>query len=303
MPSTLDLAIETDAPIPTWFGVGGRADRLARPEDLDQVRRSLEAGERVRVLGAGANLLVADEGVDGLVLSLEAPRFKWHELDTATGQVRVGAGFDLHKLIGITARAGLAGLEGLAGVPATVGGALRMNAGGAFGEIADLVDRVHVIEPGGAERMLERGQIDFGYRRSGLDAAIVVSAELALTPADPTDVRARWKRVMAAKSASQPLASDSAGCVFKNPELPRAIDGLGKPGERVSAGRLIDLAGCKGLARRSARVSDVHANFIVAARNGHARDVIELMEEVRRRVEDRFGVTLQNEVVLWQRDR
>lgn len=301
MPSVLDTPIRTNAPISTWYGVGGAADRLARPEDIDQLRRCADSRDELRLLGEGANLLVDDEGVDGIVALLDRPAFTGVDMDADSGRVRVGAGASLQKLIGLTVRAGLAGIEGLAGVPATVGGAVVMNAGGTFGEIADVVLSVELIERGGALVTRAREDVEFSYRHSGLEGTVIIGAELQLERADPELLRSRWKQVMASKARTQPLAERSGGCAFRNPTLPHSIEGVGERGERVSAGRLIDLAGCKGLSRGSASVSDIHANFILARRGGRARDVIELMDEVRRRVEDRFGVSLQNEVVIWRR--
>lgn len=299
------IPVERDAPIPTWFGVGGRADRLARPRTTDELRACLAIDPALRVLGDGANLLVDDDGVAELVVVLDAPAFRAVErIGDRSGEaviVRAGAGSNLPKLINETVRLGLAGLERLGGIPATVGGALVMNAGGAFGQIADAVARVHALDRNGRGVTLERPDIDFGYRRSGLESLLLTACDFALRPADTRKLRARHLEVMEYKKRTQPLADRSAGCCFKNPTLDSAIEGIGLPGERVSAGRLIDRAGCKGLAVGSARVSDLHANFLVPARDGRARDVILLMELVERRVFDAFGVHLEREVVVWRR--
>jgi UDP-N-acetylmuramate dehydrogenase len=148
-----------------------------------------------------------------------------------------------------------------------------------------------------------RGLIDFGYRRSGLRRLVLTRVEFTLAPGDPAALRTRLTDVMAYKKKSQPMAENSAGCAFKNPTLAAAIEGVGAAGARVSAGMLIDRAGCKGLRLGSARVSAVHGNFLTADAGGRARDVMDLMDEVRRRVLDRFGVVLENEVVLWRRSR
>ncbi len=300
-----DISIQPDAPIPTWFGIGGRAERLARPESVEQLRRCLEIDPALRVLGDGANLLVDDDGVGELVVSLASTPMTSLDRDEDTGLVVAMAGANLPKLIVQTVRLGLAGLESLAGIPATIGGAVMMNAGGAFGQIADVVARVNALDRQGRLVTLERVDIDFSYRHSGLDTRegglIVTSVELSLRQADPEKLRDRFKEVMAYKKASQPMAENSAGCVFKNPTLPRDLDGIGPKGKRASAGMLIDRAGCKGLAVGGAQVSDVHANFIVTRAGALARHVIELMADVRRRVADRFGVTLEPEVVVWSR--
>lgn len=299
MTGTTDLSLELLAPIPTWFKVGGRADRLARPRDAAALRACLELDSRCRILGDGANLLVDDDGVGELVVSLSAMNtVRW---DAAAGLLTVGAGVNLPKLITQTVRDGLAGLEVLGGIPASIGGALVMNAGGAFGQIADVVHRVFALSRKGEEVALSRDQIDYSYRHSGLNDLLITGAELRLTPGDKVALRDRLKEVMVYKKNSQPMADNSAGCAFKNPTLASDLPGIAAAGARVSAGMLIDKAGCKGLRLGTASVSPVHGNFLTADEGGHARDAIGLMEEVQRRVHDRFGVSLEREVVVWTR--
>lgn len=297
------VRVEENAEIPTWFGIGGRADLLARPEGLEELAECLRRDPRLRVLGDGANLLVADEGVGDLVVALSAPRFCAWEIHEATGRVRVGAGANLPKLINECVRRGLAGIEGLAGIPATVGGALVMNAGGAFGQIGDVVERIAGLDRSGRRVVRERSEINFDYRSSGLGDLVLIEAELKLTPGDPAAARSRQKDVMAYKSKSQPMAEKSAGCVFKNPTLRSELAGIGPAGMRVSAGLLIDRAGCKGLRAGGAEVSPRHANFVVTHPGARADDVLALMDAVRGRVLDAFGVELTPEVVVWRRSR
>jgi len=289
--------ITVDAPIETWFGVGGGADRLAAPRTVDRLRtlvaEAAEAGEPVRVLGDGANLLVADEGVDGLVVSLD--RFRTVETleEDGDGAVwRLGAGARLQRLVVESVRAGLFGLEGLGGVPASLGGAVVMNAGGAFGEIGDVVERVFGVTRAGEPVLRERAELAFGYRESSASDLIITGADLRLGRGDPEELRSRLKDVMARKKATQPLAERSAGCAFRNPLV---------GGERLSAGRLIDEAGAKGMAVGGASVSTRHANFIVTGAGATASDVIALLDRVRRRVLDASGVELEREVVIWSR--
>lgn len=292
------LDIIEHAPIPTWFGVGGRADRLARPVTVEDVRQCLEVDPGARVLGDGANLLVEDGGIGELVLDMRGLRGVDFE---STGRVVALAGSDLPRLVVESVRRGLGGLEGLGGIPGTVGGAVMMNAGGAFGQIADSVAAVHALDRRGRSVVMPREMIDFGYRRSGLRGLVVVRVEFDLRPGDPAALRLRLKDVMAYKKASQPMSERSAGCAFKNPVLETGLEGIGEAGARVSAGMLIDRAGCKGLARGTARVSPVHGNFLTAAAGGLAGDVIGLMAEVQKRVMERFGVELEPEVVVWRR--
>jgi UDP-N-acetylmuramate dehydrogenase len=301
--ATLHEILETNAPLPTWFGIGGRADTLARPRTSEELRDLLVmfAGQPIRILGDGANLLVDDDGVGGLVVSLDAfDQIEYTSHDEAPGRrqpvtVHAGAGVRLPKLIVETVRRGLAGLETLAGIPASIGGAVFMNAGGAFGQIADVVESVHAVTRLGDELVIPHDQICFDYRHSGLGWLVITGAELHLThlpEAEHGALRQKLKDVMAYKKDSQPLAEDSAGCVFRNPTV---------SGTRVSAGMLIDQSGCKGLHVGGARVSEVHANFFVAEDGCRAADIIALMDEVQRRVAETCGVQLQPEVVVWRR--
>lgn len=309
-------AAKHGAPIPTWFGVGGGADALARPANTDELLSLVRehVGKPLRVLGDGANLLVDDAGVDGLVLSLEKLNHSEKVNDGSkdgAALLRVGAGANLPRLIVDSVRQGLGGLEGLAGVPATLGGAIAMNAGGAFGQIADVIERVRVLSFTGEDRWLNRRDIAFGYRTSGLAGSIVVEAEIRLARiegAASDALRARLKDVMAKKKASQPMSERSAGCFWKNPLAPATWSGHRSPdGTRIGAGWLVDQTGLKGLRVGGASVSDVHANFVVTDHNADgtprctAGDVLALMRQVRGRVQQRWSITLEPEVVIWRR--
>ena len=293
----LPVPFERDVPLAarTWYGVGGCAAVLAHPQSVEQLsvlaRRCGETGAPLRVLGKGANLLVAEGTISGVVVALDTPGLRGVDIDASTGRVVAGAGADLEKVITATVRAGLAGLEVLAGIPATVGGAVRMNAGGAFGEIGPSVQRITAIEPDGTVASLPREQLQFSYRRSNLRDHIVVEVEFALKRADdPAALRERLKEVMKYKKGSQPMALSSAGCAFKNP--PKHLSDRG-------AGKLIDDAGLKGFRIGGAEVSPVHANFIVLHEGGAAADVLAVMRHVEQAVQERFGVMLEREVVVW----
>jgi UDP-N-acetylmuramate dehydrogenase len=300
-----ELLIEP-SPISTWFGIGGCAHRLARPRDVGEVRACVEIDSQLRVLGDGANLLVDDDGIDALVLDTRLLNDVQWENDRVAAQ----AGVNLPWLIVEAVRRGLGGLEGLAGIPASVGGATIMNAGGAFGEMADVVSRVEALDRDGGEITLERDEIAFGYRCSGLNHLVVTQVHLQLTPCPENDASERWrtalrdklKETMAYKKRTQPMAADSAGCVFKNPTLDVAIPDIGEQGQRVSAGMLIDRAGCGGLCVGGATVSEHHANFIVTHQGAQARDVMQLMALVTQRVVETFGLLLKPELVLWRND-
>jgi UDP-N-acetylmuramate dehydrogenase len=291
------------APIPTWFGIGGAADRFCTPRTPAELRRCLDIDPNLRILGEGANLLVDDDGVSELVVELSAPGFTRVEIDQKTGHVTAGAGADLSKLVVESVRLGLSGLEGLGGIPATLGGAAIMNAGGAFGQICDSVARVHALSRDGREVTLERADIDFSYRHSGLTGLIITSVELSLPPGNAAMLRARLKDVMAYKKNSQPMADNSAGCCFKNPTLAHDLKDIAPAGQRVSAGLLIDRSGCKGMRVGGAMVSPRHGNFVVTGPGAKARDVIELMDLMIKRVRDTFGVTIEPEVVIWRRTK
>lgn len=304
--------LESNAPIPTWFGVGGRADLLARPASEDDLRELLiaYAHEPIRILGDGANLLVHDEGVDGLTISLagmdgvqmigeggeDEPMKARHAVTRERSVlVRAQAGANLPRMIVESVRMGLAGLEHLAGIPASVGGAAMMNAGGKFGDIAQAIDAVHAVTRAGEPLIIPIDQIQYDYRYSGLDHLIITGVDFALTQlpeADRPALRRQLKDVMAYKKGSQPLKEDSAGCVFRNPIV---------NGQRLSAGMLIDQAGCKGLTIGQARVSTVHANFFVTDEGARAQDILNLMLEVSHRVHKAHGVTLEPEISIWRR--
>jgi UDP-N-acetylmuramate dehydrogenase len=300
-----EMEIERGAAIPTWFGVGGGAERLARPASVEDVRRCVEMDASLRVLGDGANLLVDDDGVSELVVALTRPEMRLVSREPATGMTIAMAGANLPKMVTEAVRLGLGGLEGLGGIPATIGGAVMMNAGGAFGQIADVVARVHGVDRQGRVVSLSRAEIPFSYRHSGLAGIVITKVELDLKPGDggAEALRAKLKDVMAYKKGSQPMAAKSAGCCFKNPTLKSDVEGVGAAGARVGAGMLIDRAGCKGLRVGGAEVSDWHANFFVTREGARARDVIELMSLVQERVLDKFGVAIEPEVVVWRRER
>ena len=298
----VDAECIPDAPIgqQTWFKIGGRADVLVIPRTIDAlatiVSRLSRDGLPMRVLGAGANLLVDDDGIDGVVLSLSAKAFSAMDVERggANSLIRVGAGKDLFTLLNELARSGLAGLNQLAGIPGSVGGAIRMNAGGHFGDTAQAVQSAEMILASGAKATFLKDALHFNYRHSGLPAGIVTSATFHVDPTDPTLVRQKHAEIFSWKKSRQPFRENSAGCMYKNP-IDRATL------ERVSAGKLIDSAGLKGLAVGGASVSAHHANFFVVQAGALASDVAQLSEVVSDRVFDHCGIRLEREVVFWKR--
>ena len=302
--SDLDVDVTLDAPIGasmTWYGIGGRADVLLRPHSVDALatlmKRCARSGTELRVLGSGANLLVADEGVGGIVVKLDAPAMSEcrYEHNSGDHALHAMAGADMARTLMDAARRGLEGLAQMAGIPATVGGALRMNAGGAFGSIGDAVRSVTCLSRAGEIVDHRADQIEFGYRQSSISEPVILSAEFDLQPGDPIALRDRVKEIFAFKKSTQPLADHSAGCTFKNP-----IDPVTE--QRVPAGKLIDEAGLKGTAVGGAVVSTHHANFIMTSPGARADDVVNLLELVRRRVFEHHGIELETEVVIWRRE-
>ncbi len=273
----------------TYLRVGGLARYFATPDDLVQLERLLlwarAARLPMRVLGGGSNLLVADEGVEALVVSL---RRACGGLRFEGPRVTAGAAVMLPSLARAAAGRDLGGLEFAAGIPGSVGGALQTNAGIGDGRcIGPLVERAEVFGARGL-LTLHRHELRFGYRESNLRGAgvMVVGATLLLTPRPGAEVRAEMRRLLDARAASQPTAEPNAGSMFRNP-----------PGD--FAGRLIEAAGCKGLAAGAVRVSQLHANFFVHDGAATARDVLALMSEVQRRVHDTAGAWLEPEIVWW----
>jgi len=287
---------EADLGPRTWYGVGGRAELLVHPSCPESLARLVGRCRAdaipLRVLGRGANLLVVRD-VPGVVVALDAPAFGSVRYAPEGGRVFAGAGVDLMKLVLDTARRGWSGLESVAGIPASVGGAVRMNAGGAFGDLAAAVEAVRVVDETGA--LLERagGSLGFGYRRSDLADQIVVEATFALNPEPASELMRRVKEVFFYKKSSQPMGDRSAGCAFKNPP-PDPETGVAR-----SAGELIDAAGLKGRRVGGAYVSPRHANFVVADKTAAAGDIFAVIEDVERVVRERHGVELEREVVVW----
>ncbi len=268
----------------TTLRVGGRARLFIVPRTRQEValaaRTLHQAGIALFMLGGGSNLLVREEGFAGAVMHLAPLR----RVERHGTRLRVGAGAPLALVIRRAMEAGLSGMEGLVGIPGTIGGAVCMNAGGHLREMRDVVESVRVIDREGRERVLSRTEVGFRYRGSALGDLIVVEAVLRLERDDKLAICQRMAQVLKRKRDTQPLGRRSAGCVFKN------------PGGGHAAAWLIDRAGLKGRRLGGARVSERHANFIVNDRNATANDVLGLIHEVRREVLARWGAALRLEV-------
>lgn len=269
----------------TTWRVGGPAARFYRPadaEDLAVFLQSLDDTEPVLWIGLGSNLLVADAGFPGTVIQTQGRLMGLEQIGPE--RLRVEAGVPSAKAARFAVRQGLVGIEFLAGIPGTMGGALAMNAGAWGGETWDFVSRVKTIDRGGRIREREPEDFEIGYRSVvGPPGEWFLSADVRLVPGDP-DVGAAWIReLLAQRAETQPSGTANCGSVFRNP-----------PGDR--AARLIDSAGLKGLSIGGAVVSEKHANFIINRGNATAADISALIARVQDEVEHRYGVRLVTEV-------
>ncbi len=273
----------------TWYGVGGTARYFCTPTTIEQlrdiIRTAREEGLAWRILGAGANVLIRDEGFDGIVLQLDPNTFGHRQRN---GQrMTFGAAHDCPDAVRRTVLDGLAGLEALAGIPGTIGGLVRMNAGGRYGNIGDCLHDVTLITHEGRIEQRTRGELDLGYRTSNLSGHIVIDATFDLSEvADPAALKKRYHDIWNFKKDTQPFTRNSAGCAFKNP-----------PGG--SAGQLIDRAGLKGATCGGATVSNDHANFLLASPGSRATDILALAERIQESVREQFDVTLEFEIDVW----
>jgi len=277
--------LTADAPLApvTWFRVGGMAEVLFRPADVEDLSAFLAALPReipVTVLGVASNLLVRDGGVRGVVIRL----LRGFVDVTVEGTTVVAGAGALDLNVALTARDhGVAGLEFLSGVPGTIGGALRMNAGAYGGEMKDIVEQAEMVHRNGERHTVSAAELGFTYRHSAApEDAIFVSATLRGRSGDQGAIGARIVEIDQAREASQPR-SRTGGSTFVNP-----------PGAR--AWELVDRAGCRGLKIGGAQVSEKHCNFLINTGDATAHDIETLGEEVRRRVFDHSGVALQWEI-------
>jgi UDP-N-acetylmuramate dehydrogenase len=272
----------------TWFGLGGPAEYFADPNTVDElaslVRRCREEGIAVRVLGGGSNLLVRDEGVSGMIVRLAAPVF--NDIKVSMHTLTAGGGARLGHVVSMAVREGLSGLEPLVGIPGTLGGALRGNAGSHGGDVGQWVARATTMTRDGEIVVRQRSDLVFSYRQSNLDELVILGCEFELEREDPQELTKRMQKNWIVKKAGQPLGHQSTGCIFKNPR-------------GISAGMLIEQAGMKQARVGGAEVSDRHANFIVAEPDATSRDVMELIEQIRLAVTERLGVELELEIEIW----
>ena len=289
--SDLAKIVRTNYPLAkcTWYGLGGPADYFFRPETLQQlqkiVQRCNENKIPIYVMGFGSNLLISDQGLRAAVIKLDAGQFA--QTDFHGEQVTAWAGAELSKLVLTCVRKGLSGIEALTGIPGSVAGAVKMNAGGNFGDIGTAVETVTLMDSSGNVFEKSKPELMFDYRRSNITAKFILNATLKLAAGDPEQIMRTVKEIWIYKKNSQPLNTRNCGCIFKNPR-------------GVSAGALIDRAGLKGLQIGGAIVSEKHANFIIAQKSCKSRDVIRLIDAIKQRIQEQFGIELEPEIEIWK---
>lgn len=271
----------------TTYRIGGPARYLVRADSVGALRRVAECAEECGVpwvvVGRGSNLLVADEGYPGVVITLGRD-FRTLRFDEENARFLAGAGVPLSSVVQEAFKRSLAGLEFAVGTPGTLGGALRMNAGSRDEWLGSRV--VSVTTFSAREGMVRRAgsEVAWGYRTSSFSPdEVLVECELAVEPADPFFIRGKMEASLSRRKKTQPLDKPSCGSVFKNPE-----------GD--SAGRLIEAVGMKGAQVGGAQVSEKHANFIVNAGGAKASDVMELIRTIQRKVKEAYGIELSPEV-------
>lgn len=272
----------------TQLKLGGPAEMLAQPRSRDElaalVRCCFENGFPLRVLGSGCNLLVRDEGVRGVVLRLSEPAFT--QITVEGKRVQAGTGAAVSALISQAARNGLAGLETLIGIPGTVGGALRTNAGNRNSDIGQFVRSVEVLDSHGKIHVRERDELQFSEHGSNLDDPVILSGEFVLDTDSADAIVKRMTKAWIQRKAAQPFSFQAAGRIFKNPR-------------GLSAAAMIEQAGLVRTKVGGAEVSDRDANYIVVQSGASARDVLRLMDLMRSRVKERFNVDLEREITIW----
>lgn len=279
------LSADADLSKVTWFRVGGPAEVLFKPSDLADLQQFLKECDpslSVQVIGVGSNLLVRDGGVEGVVVRLGRD-FAGIEVMN-NHQIRVGgAALDVHVATA-AAQAGIAGLEFLTGIPGTIGGALRMNAGAYGTEIKDVLVNAQAVDRNGALHQLTPDQMDLSYRHCGVDSSwIFTSAVLQGQAGEPAQIFEKLNEIQAQREASQPIRARTGGSTFANPEGHKAW-------------QLIDQAGCRGLKMGGAQVSEKHTNFLINNGDATALDLESLGEEVRMRVRAQSGIELKWEI-------
>ena len=280
----------------TTFRAGGRAAFFACAQSVEELRLLVcSAGENklpVRIIGGGSNILAADRLKRSLVVKLSGPKFKKIEFNGK--RAYAGAAVMIQQLISKGRARGLGGVEFLTGVPASVGGAMMMNAGAWGQNLSNLVERITLMDYNGKIRILGRKDVKFSYRSSGLDDYIILGCSFLLKKKSPKEISGILKRNLLKRKLTQDLSYPSAGCIFKNSRN----DSAGRPA--LSAGRLIDACGLKGKRIGGAQVSEKHANFIINKNKAKSSDILRLIRIIRRDVRKKFNIELKPEIKIWR---
>ncbi len=280
----------------TSFRTGGPAEIWIEPDDIDSLRSSLLAAKDsnmpVLVVGGGTNLLVGDAGINGMVISMTSPNLK--KIYRGDFKVSVSSSVRLAEFLRFLANHNLSGLEFLAGVPGTVGGAVVMNAGGRhyakkeiWHSIGDFVEEIKGYDYGASKQIFAKHELNFGYKSSGLKDLVMTEIKFLLGKNDKEKIVKECSNYLKKKRVTQDLSLPNAGCVFKNPQAPA-----------VSAGELIDRCGLKGRRIGGALISWKHANFIVNTGSATSLDIMELIDIAREEVKKRFGINLELEIQI-----
>jgi UDP-N-acetylmuramate dehydrogenase len=272
----------------TSLKIGGPAEYLAEPRSVEELAGIMRFAAKeklpVRVLGVGSNVLVRDEGVNGIVLRLTAPAFT---KTTVEGRkVRAGGGTDLGAVITVAAKHHLAGLETLVGIAATIGGAVRCNAGDRTGEIGQYVRRVEVLDSRHAAVWREHEELSFRENRSNLDDPVILTAEFELETDRADAITKRMLKAWITRKANLPHSFEAAARIFKNPR-------------GLQATQLVESAGLSKTQVGGAGLSERNANYVVAGPNTAARDVLRLIDLVRSKVREHCGVNLEQDILVW----
>jgi UDP-N-acetylmuramate dehydrogenase len=272
----------------TWLRLGGPAKYFAEPTSVEELKslvtRCRDANLPVRVLGGGSNVLIRDEGVPGLVVHLAAPAFGAIAVNGTT--VTAGGGARLSHVISTAVREGLSGLEPLVGIPGTVGGALRTNAGANGSDIGQCTRRATVMTHVGQVQVNEGSDLRFAYRQSSLDELVILDADFGLDREDVATLTKRMQKLWIVQKSMQPQGHLNVGCIFQD------VGG-------IRAASLIEQAGFRSAQVGQAAVSELNANFIVAQPQAKSRDVIALIELLRNGVAERLGIALEAELEIW----
>ena len=271
----------------TTFRIGGPCSAWIEPHSERDLKKILRFAKlrKVFIIGAGSNVLAGDGKLNRIVIHLDATHFG--KVRFAGSKIIAGAGVMLSTLIGLACKRGLKGVEGLAGIPGTLGGAIATNAGSRGGSISDCLESVRVMDKDGrGVRVIEKKNLKFSYRHSSLKRHIILEAVLGFKKCDKKSLARNKRKLLNMKKRTQPLGNFSAGCVFKN------------PAGKISAAQYIDRLCLKGKTAGGAKVSEKHANFILNSGNAKARDVIKLINLLKKCVKEKFSIDLKTEIQI-----